>query len=124
MTPLFMDRARVVFGVLLCAGAFAACGARTLAGDVGDGGARATATNTRGGSSSPEARSGGGGGNEPTEDASGPTFFDVCPPHAPQLGTECSSPNLGCAYYDETPRSCQAFFCNSAGIWQPGPQGC
>ena len=120
-----MDRARVVCGVLLCGAVLVACGARTLVGDLGDGGVRApTTTNTGGGSGSPAAESGSAGGTEATEDASGPSFFDVCPPHPPQIGAECPSPNLGCAYYDESPRSCQAFLCSGAGIWQPGPQGC
>ena len=119
-----MDSVRVVCGALLCAAAFAACGARTLVGDLEDGGARAPATNTGGGSGSPAAQSGGAGGSGATEDASEPSFFDVCPPDPPQPGGECPSPNLGCAYYADTPRSCQAFLCNSAGVWEPGPQGC
>ena len=119
-----MNCVLVSCSALVCVAALGACGGRTLVGEIGDGGAPAPASTdppAATGSNVPQASN----PNPPasTDDASS-GLFDVCPPDPPVMGGACPSPNLGCAYYADSPRSCQAFLCTGDGIWQPGPQGC
>jgi hypothetical protein len=107
---------RIVYAALLACAALGldlgptACGGRILVVAV-DGGANDDAS-----------ASGPGG-----DDASSGQDFGVCPAVPPTVGTSCTPPGNGCAYFDQngaTTTSCQAFLCDASGHWQASTAGC
>lgn len=101
-------RACAVLGLGL---GLAACGGKILvvAGDGGDDAPASSATGTGGDDASP-------GGD-----------FGVCPATAPTIGSSCSEPGHGCAYYEQNGAatvSCQALLCDASGHWQASSTGC